>query len=109
MIYPEHSKRYVMFGEHPNGCMTEVDSRNVNFLRDEFPSTGEIKQDLQLYELQLDTKLSLDEGENMNPHHVTEDSTPMLQRDIENLSISENQPERQVHSPSPNSDMRLLH
>ena len=41
--YPEHSKRYVMYGEHPNGGMTEVDSRNVEFLEDEFPSIGEIK------------------------------------------------------------------
>lgn len=30
--YPEHSKGYVMFGEHPNGGMTEMDSRNVEFL-----------------------------------------------------------------------------
>jgi len=51
-----------MFGEHPKRGMTEVDSHNVNFVKDEFPSVGEIKQDLQLYELQLDTELSLCEG-----------------------------------------------
>ena len=49
--YHEHSKGYVKFGEHPNGGMTEVDSRNVDFLEDKFPSVGEIKQDLQLCEL----------------------------------------------------------
>jgi len=43
-----------MYGEHPNGGMTEVDLRNVNFPEDEFPSIGEIKTDLALYELPLD-------------------------------------------------------
>jgi len=60
--YPEHSKGYVMFGEHPNGGMTEVDSCNVDFLEDEFPRIDEMKQDLQLYELQLDSEVSLGEG-----------------------------------------------
>jgi len=35
MRYPEHSKGYVMFGKHSNGGMTEIDSRNVDFLEDE--------------------------------------------------------------------------
>ena len=43
--YAEHSKGYVMYGEHPNGGMKEVDSRNVDFLEDEFPSIGEVKKD----------------------------------------------------------------
>jgi len=77
--YPEHSKGYVMLGEHPNGGMMEVDSRNIDFLEDEFPSIGEIKQDLQLYELQLDTELSLGEGENVIPQQVTENRTHVLQ------------------------------
>ena len=51
-----------MFGEHPDGGMTEVDSYNVDFLKDEFLSIDEIKQDLQPYELQLDTELSLGKG-----------------------------------------------
>jgi len=41
--YPEHSKGYAMFGEHPNGEMVKIDSRNVDFLEDEFPSIGELK------------------------------------------------------------------
>jgi len=49
--YPAHAKGYVMYGEHPNGGMTEIESRNVDFLEDEFPSIGEIKKDLELYEL----------------------------------------------------------
>ena len=50
--YPEHSKGYVMFGEHLNNGVTEVDFRNVEFLEDEFPSVSEIKKDLKLYESQ---------------------------------------------------------
>jgi len=49
---PAHSKGYVMYGEHPNGGMTKIKSRNVDFLENEFPSIGEIKKDLELYELQ---------------------------------------------------------
>jgi len=49
--YPKYSKGYVMFGEHPNGGMTKIDSHNVEFLEDEFSSVGEIKKDLNLYEL----------------------------------------------------------
>jgi len=45
--YRAHSKVYVMYVEHPNGDMTEIESRNVNFLEDEFPSIGEIKKDLE--------------------------------------------------------------
>jgi len=29
----------------------EIDSRNVDFLKDEFASIGEIKKDIELYEL----------------------------------------------------------
>ena len=43
-----------MYWEHPNGGMTEIESRNVDFLEDEFLSIGEIKKDLELYEIQQD-------------------------------------------------------
>ena len=69
--YPEHSKGYVMYGEHPSGGMKEIDSRNVDFLEDEFPTIGEVKQDLQLYELQ--PNLPLGEGEDMYTNRITED------------------------------------
>jgi len=55
-----------MYEEHPNGGMTEIKSRNVDFLEDEFPSVGEIKKDLKLYELQQDIQPSLGEGEDLN-------------------------------------------
>ena len=41
-----------MYGEHSNGGMTEIESHDVNFIEDEFPSISEAKQNLQLYELQ---------------------------------------------------------
>ena len=41
-----------MYGEHSDGGMTEIVSRDVNFIEDDFPSISEEKQDLQLYELQ---------------------------------------------------------
>ena len=63
-----------MYGEHHTGGMTEVDSCNVEFLEDEFPSIGEIKNDLALFELPLDDQLSLSEREDVNTHRITEDS-----------------------------------
>ena len=41
-----------MYGEHSDSGMTEIESRHVNFIEDDFPSINEAKQDLQLYELQ---------------------------------------------------------
>ena len=52
--YPVQSKGYVMYGEHPNGGMTEIDSHNVDFFNDEFPTIGEFKKGVQLFELQQD-------------------------------------------------------
>lgn len=69
--YPEHSKGYVMYREHLSGGMKEIDSRNVDFFEDEFPTIGEVKQDLQLYELQ--PNLPLGEGEDMYTNRITED------------------------------------
>ena len=60
-----------MYGEQPDGSMKEVVPRNVDFLEDEFPSTGEVKKDSQLYKLQHD--LSLGEGEDLSTNCVTED------------------------------------
>ena len=87
-----------MFGEHPNGSMMERDSHNVEFLEDEFPSVGEIKKDLKLFELQQDDILSLDEGKNLYIHRVTEESTlPTSERDDEILVAYEKQPENEVY------------
>ena len=44
--YSESSKGYVMYGEHSNGGMTEIESRDVNFIEDDNPSISEAKEDL---------------------------------------------------------------
>ena len=49
--YPAQFKGYMMYGEHPSGGMIEIDFRNVNFLENEFPTIGEVKQDVELFEL----------------------------------------------------------
>ena len=82
--YPKHYKGYIMFGEHPNGSMTEIDSRNVEFLDDEFPSINKIKKDLAFYELQQDDPISRGEEKNLNTHRVTKGRIlPLFRRDDE--------------------------
>ncbi|KAL0413193.1 UNVERIFIED_CONTAM: hypothetical protein Sradi_1521000 [Sesamum radiatum] len=49
--YCEHSKGYVMYGEHPDKGMTEIESCDVDFLEDDFPSISEVKGNLELYKL----------------------------------------------------------
>ncbi|KAL0386489.1 UNVERIFIED_CONTAM: Retrovirus-related Pol polyprotein from transposon TNT 1-94 [Sesamum latifolium] len=49
--YCEHSKGYVMYGEHPDKGITEIESRDVDFLEEDFPSISEVKGNLELYEL----------------------------------------------------------
>ncbi|KAL0297952.1 UNVERIFIED_CONTAM: hypothetical protein Sangu_2462900 [Sesamum angustifolium] len=49
--YCENSKGYVMYGEYPNKGMTEIESRDVDFLEEDFPSISEVKGNLELYEL----------------------------------------------------------
>ena len=39
-----------MFGEHPNGGKTKVDSRDVDFIKNDFPSIGDVNKSLDLYE-----------------------------------------------------------
>ena len=41
--YCEHSKGYIMYGVHHDGVFAEDESRDVDFLEDDFPSIGEIK------------------------------------------------------------------
>ena len=65
-----------MYEEHPNGGMKEVDSRNVDFLEDEFPSIGGVKKDSSLYELQQN--VSLGEGEDLYTNRITEDDRLFL-------------------------------
>ena len=41
-----------MFGEHPDGGKTEVDSHDVDFIENDFPSIGDVNESLDLYELE---------------------------------------------------------
>ena len=51
-----------------------------------------------MYELKEDHLLSLGEGENLNTHHVMEDSVlPLSRRDDEILVTQENQSRNKVH------------
>jgi len=51
-----------MYGEHHNGGMMEIDSRNVDFLLDEFPTICAIKKDVELFKLQQDIQPSFVRG-----------------------------------------------
>ena len=67
--YPEGSKDYVMFGEHPNGGKAEVDSCDVDFIENDFPSIGDVNESLDLYELEelSGVPLSSSEGRELVP------------------------------------------
>uniref|UniRef100_A0A2N9HSX5 Reverse transcriptase Ty1/copia-type domain-containing protein n=1 Tax=Fagus sylvatica TaxID=28930 RepID=A0A2N9HSX5_FAGSY len=43
-----------LYGEHPNGGMTEIESRDIDFIETDFPSIGNANRDLDLYELEED-------------------------------------------------------
>ena len=50
--YPEGSKGYVMFSEHPDGGKTKVDSRDVDFIENDLLSIGDVNESLDLYDLE---------------------------------------------------------
>ena len=49
--YYEHSKCYMLIGEQPDGSVTELESRDVDFIESEFPNKGEVEKNLTLYEM----------------------------------------------------------
>ena len=49
--YSEHSKGYVLIGEQLDGSVTELESRDVDFIESEFPNIGEVEKNLTLYEM----------------------------------------------------------
>ena len=120
--YPAQFKGYVMYGEHPNGGMIKIDSRNVDFLEDEFPTIGEVKKDVKLFELQQNIQPSFGEGENLNSNQVTEDGMPPLpEGNGGDLSAQKNeirprspiheesQPASEVHPQSPVAEHSVSH
>ncbi|KAK2978454.1 hypothetical protein RJ640_023712 [Escallonia rubra] len=80
--YSENSKGYVMYGEHPNGGRTEIESRDVDFIESDFPSIGDASKNLDLYELEdvEPTLPSPSKGGELVPRPVVaEDSVSDLQ------------------------------
>ena len=67
--YPKGSKGYVMFGEHPDEGKIEVDSHDVDFIENDFPSIGDVNESLDLYELEelSGVPLSSSEGGELVP------------------------------------------
>ena len=61
-----------MYGERPNGGMTGIESRDIDFIETDFPSIGNTNRDLDLYELEEDegTLPSSSEGGGLVPHPV---------------------------------------
>src|SRR3954468_219401 len=43
--YPKGSKGYVFLGENEDGTRTEIESRNANFVKNEFPGIGETSKE----------------------------------------------------------------
>ena len=58
-----------MFGEHPDGEKTEVDSHDVDFIENDCPNIGDVNEILDLYELEelSGVPLSLREGGELVP------------------------------------------
>ena len=50
--YLESSKGYIFLGEDINGSVTEIESRDVVFLEEDFPRRGEIDRDTHFYEME---------------------------------------------------------
>jgi len=111
-----------LYGEHSNDSMAEIDSCSLDFLEDEFPTIGEIKKDVQLFELQPDIQPSFGKGENLNSNEVIEDGTsPLFDLNAGELSAQENkirfqspihEESQHVNKVHPNllfSNMQLVH
>ena len=69
-----------MYGEHPTGGMTEIESRDIDFIETDFPSIGDANRDLDLYELEEDegTLPSSSEGGGLLPHPVIAEDSGMV-------------------------------
>ena len=50
--YFELSKGFVFVGEEADGRVTEIESRDVVFLEEDYPTRGEIEKDFQFYEME---------------------------------------------------------
>ena len=77
--YPEHSKGYVFIGEHSDGGLTEIESRDATFLENDFPSRGEVDRSVSLYELH-------ETREDDMQSHAVQEAVLQLQENEEDVS-----------------------
>ena len=71
--YSELFKGYVFIGEYESGIVIELESWDVNFIENEFPSIGEIDEDFQIYELEYPNKVitsNVGVGTSANPVNI---------------------------------------
>ena len=81
ICYSEHSKGYVLIGTQFDGSVTEIESRNVNFLEEDFLSKCEVRKDVELYEMQdphEDTPSILVENEEVIPQALRDSESDLL-------------------------------
>ena len=52
--YSEHSKDYVFVGEQADGTISEIESRDADFLEMDFPNRGDVSKEMNFYEMEED-------------------------------------------------------
>lgn len=63
----------MFIGEHKSGTVTELESRDVNFLENKFPNIKEVDKDFQFYELENPNKVityNVGVGTSVNPSGI---------------------------------------
>ena len=87
--YPKGSKGYVFLGENKDGTRTEIESRNANFLKNEFPGIGETSKDIEFFEVE-DEPIPTQEGEDPSVSGSGVDmDVPEPSSDAPELSVNE--------------------
>jgi hypothetical protein len=89
-----------MYGEHPNGGMTEIESRDIDFIETDFPSIGNANKDLDLYELEEDdgTLPSSSKGGGLVPHPVIAEDSGSGFQPSGSITLDQDSQARQVSS-----------
>ena len=64
-----------MIGEQPDGSITEVESRDVDFIENEFLGRGEVDKDLTLYEMMESRDVDFIKNEFLGRGEVDKDLT----------------------------------
>ena len=106
--YSETSKGFVFIGEKADGSVTELVSRDVVFLEEDFPVRGKVNKDFQFYENLENGDPTTVEGleETLNPHEesgsdIVPDPTPMEQ------DHEQSQPRRSIRERIPRRQFEI--